>query len=157
MVIIDNRTFSIYNRQDLDPKTLKPLGNKKITWVPDEDRQFKTFPNLLQANVKANFLFDPTFTYFVSCDYQKGCFVIVQTTGVHYKDIPNDLISIISQEDGKKSTSVVTKKASHMVFKSKDILEYITSDGLWVMLYIHDENGKHNEMRVKRYSQIKNW
>ena len=29
-----------------------------------------------------------------------------------------------------------------MVFKSKDILEYITSDGLWVMLYIHDENGE---------------
>ena len=44
-----------------------------------------------------------------------------------------------------------------MVFKSKDILEYITSDGLWVMLYIHDENGEHNEMRVKPYSQIKNW
>jgi glutaredoxin 2 len=81
----------------------------------------------------------------------------VHTTGEHYKDIPNDLISLISQEDGKKSTRVVIKKASHMVFKSKDILEYITSDGLWVMLYIHDENGEHNEMRVKRYSQIKNW
>jgi hypothetical protein len=71
MVIIDNRTFSIYNRKELT------LGIEKIEWLPDKDREFKTFPNLLQANVRANFLFDPSFTYYISCDYEKGCFVIV--------------------------------------------------------------------------------
>ena len=57
--------------------------------------------------MKANFLFDPTFSYFINCDYEKGCFVIVRTTGEHYLDIPSDLISFNSKEDGKKSVEVV--------------------------------------------------
>jgi len=57
--------------------------------------------------MKANFLFDPTFSYFINCDYDKGCLVIVQTTGKHYLDIPSDLISFNSKEDGKKSVEVV--------------------------------------------------
>ena len=40
MVIIENNTFSIYNRTE-------PLTSKKIEWIPDKDRQLKKFPCLL--------------------------------------------------------------------------------------------------------------
>jgi len=43
-----------------------------------------------------------------------------------------------------------------MFFNSENTLEYITDDGLWVMLNILDENDEKNEMRVKRYSRMKN-
>jgi len=43
-----------------------------------------------------------------------------------------------------------------MFFSSKDTLEYITEDDLWVLLYIHDENNEKGEMRVKRYSRMLN-
>jgi len=62
MVIIDNDTFCIYKR-------LNRSKGKSIKWVFDEKRMFIKFPNLLQADMKANFLFDPTFKYFINFDY----------------------------------------------------------------------------------------
>jgi hypothetical protein len=40
MVIIENNTFCIYTRGE-------PSTGKRIEWVPDKERQFKKFPNLL--------------------------------------------------------------------------------------------------------------
>jgi len=56
--------------------------------------------------MKANFLFDPTFTYFVNCDYLNECFVVVETNGNHYKDIPKDQISVVSKTEGKSHAYV---------------------------------------------------
>ena len=44
-----------------------------------------------------------------------------------------------------------------MFFSSKNTLEYITDDGLWVLLDIPQKNSKKTEMSVKRYSRMKNW
>jgi len=68
---------------------------------------FIKFPNLLQANMKANFLFDPTFTYFINCDYEKECFVVVKTNGKHHKEIPKDQISVVSKIEGKTLEVVI--------------------------------------------------
>jgi len=62
MVIIDNDTFCILYR-------LNRSKGKSIEWVFDEKRMFIKFPNLLQADMKANFLFDPTFEHFINFDY----------------------------------------------------------------------------------------
>ncbi len=56
--------------------------------------------------MKANFLFDPTFTYFINYDLDKGCFKIYETTGEYYLTIPSDLISFYSNEDGMQSVDV---------------------------------------------------
>ena len=42
-----------------------------------------------------------------------------------------------------------------MFFRSESIIEYISSNGLWMMLEI--KKTERHAMRVKCYSQIKNW
>jgi len=96
MVIIDNDTFCIYTRDDY---TLSQ--SQRIDWKKDEKRQYIKYPNLLQGDMKANFLFDPTLTYFINCDYKKECFVVVNTNGNHHKDIPKDQINVVSRTEGK--------------------------------------------------------
>lgn len=143
MVIFKNKNFCIYTRGE-------PSADKKVIWEADPERQFIKFPSLLQAEMKTNFLFDPTFTYMIDSNYKEGCFVIYKTTGDLVRMIPSDLISVRGKNQKRQSAELVKKKASRMFFRTESIIEYIGTDGLWVMMNIED-------MSVKRYSQIKNW
>jgi len=80
----------------------------------------------------------------------------VGTNGKHHKDIPKDEISVVSKIEGK-TLDVVRNQAKRMFFRDKNTLEYITDDGLWVMLDIRDEGGNVNEITVKRFSRMNNW
>jgi len=62
MVIIENEHFCIYEHNETE------LKGQTIKWKPDKERQFINYPHLLQNKMEANFLFDPTLTYFINRD-----------------------------------------------------------------------------------------
>jgi hypothetical protein len=74
------------------------------------------------------------------------CFEVHETTGKLFKVIPKDLIDC-----NDNSPEAVMFKAGNIFFTTESTIESISPDGLWVMLNIHDE------FKVERCAQIKNW
>ena len=152
MVIIDNDTFCIYNRDNSTHSQGQP-----IEWKLDPKRQFIKFPYLLQNKMEANFLFDPTFTYFIDRDHTKKCFSIVQTDEKHFRNIPVDQISAKSLAEEGDCFHLSVKRVQKLFFSSEKTVEYITSSGMWFMLDIGDKSGVEKSLGVLRYTRMNNW
>ena len=82
--------------------------------------------------MRDNFLFSPNFLHFI--DFRHDQFWIINTkTRKEEVAIPKDLIKL---DDSINSIEAAQITAKRMHFSRKDLIEFVTEDGLWIMLKI---------------------
>ena len=82
--------------------------------------------------MRDNFLFSPDFSHFI--DFRHDQFWIINTkTSKEEVPIPKDLIKL---DDSINSIEAAQITAKRMHFSRKDLIEFVTEDGLWIMLKI---------------------
>ena len=121
----ENSMCNIYKCERKNPQL---EDDKQVKWVIH--KRIKRYPSGLAGSTSYNFLFSPSFRYYIDIDYEGDTFLVrdIKKSDKVYS-IPNGLISL-SLKGSTKSKKALPCLAKLMTFENEDTLRVINKGGV---------------------------